>query len=133
MSFPYSNGECKQVFDGKTVEYVCHGLQDIFEFIGGAPSLLIFDNTTDVGRRIGDTIHESELFSLFRAHYHFRVRFYNPDSSWKKGNVNRKVDYNRANLFIPVPHFNEIETYNQKLLARHEKKVSELHLFLRHH
>lgn len=28
---------------------------------------------------------------------------------------------------IPVPHFNEIEKYNQKLLARHEKKASELH------
>ena len=41
--------------------------------------------------------------------------------------MERKVDYNRANLFVPVPHFNEIEKYNQKLLARHEKKASELH------
>ena len=99
----------------------------IFEFIGGVPPLLIFDNATGVGRRIGDAIHESELFSRFRAHYHFRVRFCNPYSGWEKGNVERKVDYNRANLFVPVPHFNEIEKYNQKLLARHEKKASELH------
>ena len=41
--------------------------------------------------------------------------------------MERKVDYNRANLFVPVPHFNEIEKYNRKLLARHEKKASELH------
>ena len=81
------------------------GLVDIFEFIGGVPPMLIFDNATGVGRRIGDVIHETELFSRFRAHYHFRVRFCNPYSGWEKGNVERKVDYNRANLFVPVPHF----------------------------
>ena len=116
-----------QVFGGETAECVCQGLQDIFEFIGGVPPLLIFDNATCVGRRIGDAIHVSELFSRFRAHYHFRVRFCNPYSGWEKGNVERKVDYNRANLFVPIPHFNEIEKYNRKLLARHEKKASELH------
>lgn len=127
VSFPYSNDGYSQVFGGETAECVCQGLQDIFEFIGGVPPLLIFDNATGVGRRIGDAIHESELFSRSRAHYHFRVRFCNPYSGWEKGNVERKVDYNRANLFVPVPHFNEIEKYNQKLLARHEKKASELH------
>jgi len=35
--------------------------------------------------------------------------------------------YNRSNLFVPVPHFTQIEQYNQKLLKRHEKKASELH------
>ena len=127
MSFPYSNDGYSQVFGGETTECVCQGLQDIFEFIGGVPPLLIFDNATGVGRRIGDAIHESELFSRFRAHYHFRVRFCNPYSGWEKGNVERKVDYNRANLFVPVPHFSEIEKYNQKLLLKHEKKAAELH------
>lgn len=75
VSFPYSNDGYSQVFGGETAECVCQGLQDIFEFIGGVPPLLIFDNATGVGRRIGDAIHESELFSRFRAHYHFRVRF----------------------------------------------------------
>jgi len=127
VSFPYSNDGYSQVFSGETAECVCQGLQDIFEFIGGGSPLLIFDNATGVGRRIGDSIHESELFSRFRAHYHFRVRFSNPYSGWEKGNVERKVDFNRSNLFVPVPHFTEIEKYNRKLLARHEKKAAELH------
>ena len=127
VSFPYSNDGFSQVFGGETAECVCQGLQDIFEFIGGVPPLLIFDNATGVGRRIGDAIHESELFAKFRAHYHFRVRFCNPYSGWEKGNVERKVDYNRANLFVPVPHFTSVEKYNQKLLMRHEAKASELH------
>lgn len=127
VSFPYSNDGFSQVFGGETAECVCQGLQDIFEFIGGVPPLLIFDNATGVGRRIGDAIHESELFAKFRAHYHFRVRFCNPYSGWEKGNVERKVDYNRSNLFVPVPRFNSVERYNQQLLMRHEEKASEFH------
>lgn len=127
VSFPYSNDGYSQVFGGETAECVCQGLLDIFEFIGGVPPLLVFDNATGVGRRVGDSIHESELFSRFRAHYHFRVRFCNPYSGWEKGNVERKVGYNRANLFVPVPHFTDIEKYNRKLLLRHEKKAGELH------
>lgn len=127
VSFPYSNDGYSQVFGGETAECVCQGLQDIFEFIGGVPPLLVFDNAAGVGRRVGDAIHESELFSRFRAHYHFRVRFCNPYSGWEKGNVERKVDFNRANLFVPVPHFSEIEKFNEKLLLRHEKKAGELH------
>lgn len=127
VSFPYSNDGYSQIFGGETAECVCQGLQDIFDFIGGVPPLLIFDNATGVGRRIGDAIHESELFSRFRAHYHFRVRFCNPYSGWEKGNVERKVDFNRANLFVPVPHFSEIDKFNKKLLLRHEKKANELH------
>lgn len=127
VSFPYSNDGYSQVFGGETAECVCQGLQDIFEFIGGVPPLLVFDNAAGVGRRVGDAIHESELFSRFRAHYHFRVRFCNPYSGWEKGNVERKVDFNRANLFVPVPHFSEIEKFNEKLLLRHKKKAGELH------
>lgn len=37
------------------------------------------------------------------------------------------MDFNRSNQFVPVPHFTEIEKYNRKLLARHEKKAAELH------
>ena len=83
LSFPYSNDGYSQVFGGETAECVCQGLVDIFEFIGGVPPMLIFDNATGVGRRIGDVIHETELFSRFHAHYHFRVRFCNPYSGWE--------------------------------------------------
>ena len=127
VSLPYSNDGFSQVFGGETAECVCQGRMDIFEFIGGVPPLLIFDNAAGVDRRVGDAIHESELFSRFRAHYHLRVRFCNPSSGWEKGNVERKADYNRANLFVPVPHFSDIEKYNRKLLLMHAKKAAELH------
>ena len=65
VSFPYSNDGYSQVFGGETAECVCQGLLDIFEFIGGVPPLLIFDNATGVGRRIGDMIHETVTFFPF--------------------------------------------------------------------
>lgn len=87
VSFPYRNDGFSQIFGGETTECVCQELMDIFEFIGGVPPLLIFNNATGVGRRIGDAIHESELLDRFRARYHFKVRFCNPYSGWEKGCV----------------------------------------------
>lgn len=39
-------------------QHVCQGLRNIFEYIGGVPPLLIFDNATGVGKRVGSHVHE---------------------------------------------------------------------------
>ena len=127
VSFPYSNDSYTQVFGGETSECVCQGLKDIFEYIGGVPSLLIFDNATGVGRRMGQVIHEAELFQRMRAHYRFSVRFCNPNAGHEKGNVENKIGYTRHNLFVPVPVIDEIEPFNRKLLDEHKAKAEENH------
>ncbi len=127
LSFPYSNDGFCQVFGGESAECVCQGLLDIFCFIGGVPWVIVFDNATGIGRRICDVIHESSLFAKFRAHHHFQARFCNPRSGWEKGNVERKVGYERSNLFVPVPCYDDIVVYNRSLLKKHEKKASEIH------
>ena len=127
VSFPYSNDGYSQVFRGETAECVCQGLMDIFNYIGGVPTLLVFDNATGVGRRVMDKIHEVELFSRFRAHYGFQIRFCNPYAGYEKGNVENKVGTTRRNLFVPVPTYHDIEEYNRTLLDLHVKKASEIH------
>lgn len=127
VSFPYSNDGYSQVFRGETAECVCQGLQDIFNYIGGVPKLLVFDNATGVGRRVMDRIHETELFARFRAHHGFRIRFCNPYAGYEKGNVENKVGTTRRNLFVPVPTYHDIEEYNHTLLDRHEEKAAEVH------
>ena len=87
LSFPHSNNSFSQVFGGETGECVCHGLKDIFEYIGGVPIVIVFDNAAGVGRKIGEVIQESTLFQKMRAHYGFSVRFCNPNSGHEKGNV----------------------------------------------
>lgn len=127
VSFPYSNNGFCQVFGGETSECVCQGLKNIFEYIGKVPHTLIFDNATGVGRRVGDTIHETLLFQQFRAHYKTVVKFCNPYAGYEKGNVENKVGYIRANTFVPVPVINNIDDYNKSLLDEHIKKACEIH------
>lgn len=127
LSFPYSNDGYAQLFGGETAECVCQGLKDIFEYIGGVPPVIVFDNATGIGRRVRDEIHESGLFGRFRAHYRFKARFCNPASGWEKGNVERKVGYIRSNLFVPVPHIHTMADDNPGLLRQHEAKASQLH------
>lgn len=127
LSFPYSNDGFVQIFGGETAECVCQGLQDIFRYIGGVPKVIVFDNATGVGRRVFDVIHESKLFAKFRAHHHFSARFCNSRAGWEKGNVERKVGYDRSNLFVPVPSYDDIEEYNRELLPMHQIKAAEDH------
>jgi len=127
VSFPYSNNGFSQVFGGETAECVSRGLTDLFSYIGGVPSLLVFDNATGVGRRIGQVIHEAELFKRLRAHYGFSARFCNPDSGHEKGNVETKVRFTRSNQFVPIPAFDDIEAFNRELLDQHKLKAQEPH------
>jgi len=127
LSFPYSNDSFSQVFGGETAECVCQGLKDIFSYLGGVSPVIVFDNATGVGRRVGDVIHEAKLFGRMRAHYGFSVRFCNPESGYEKGNVESKIGYTRRNLFVPVPAFDDIETYNRQLLDLHGTKAEEAH------
>ena len=127
LSFPYSNDSLTQVFGGETAECVCQGLKDIFGYIGGVSPLIVFDNATGVGRRVGEIIHEAKLFQRMRAHYGFSVRFCNPESGHEKGNVESKIGYTRRNLFVPEPEFTDIEAYNRQLLDLREAKAAEAH------
>ena len=127
VSFPYSNDSFTQVFGGENAECVCQGLEDIFEYIGGVPLLLVFDNATGVGKKIGDKVFETELFRRFHLHYGFRVRFCNPYAGYEKGNVESKVGYTRRNLFVPIERYHSMEEYNLGLLDRHQTKASESH------
>ena len=70
---------------------------------------------------------ETELFSRFRAHYGFRIRFCNPKSGWEKGNVENKVGTIRRNIFVPIPHYHDMVSYNKQLLDEHLKKAAEMH------
>jgi len=127
LSFPQSNNSFTQVFGGENAECVCQGLKDTFTYIGGVPRLIIFDNATGVGRRVGEVVREAKLFRQFRAHYGFSVRFCNPYSGHEKGNVENKVGYTRRNMFVPVPAFDDVQAFNSELLDRHVVKAEEIH------
>ena len=65
LSFPYSNVGLAQVFPGENAECVCEGLRRAFEFVGGVPSRIVFDNAAGVGRRVGERVRTTELFGAW--------------------------------------------------------------------
>ena len=87
---PFSNARYAQLYQGQTAECVAHGLRAIYEHLGFVPPVQIFDNATGIGRRIGQEIHLSKLFSRFKAHYRFEARFCNPYSGNEKGNERKR-------------------------------------------
>lgn len=117
VAFPHSNVGLAQVFWGETAECVRQGLRDVFEFLGGVPLRAVFDNATEVGRRVGAEIRTSELFRRFAAHYGLDHGFTNPHSGNEKGSVENKVGALGRNLFVPVPQVWDVRAYNGRLLG----------------
>ena len=118
LSFPFSNMGFAQVFPSENAECACQALKQIFEYAGGVPARIVFDNATGVGRRVCDGVRTTETFTAFAAHYGFAFSFCSPYSGHEKGNVESKVRLVRSNLFVPVPRFCSVESFNEKLLGR---------------
>lgn len=118
MTFPFSNVGLAQVFPGENSECVCQALKNIFEYVGGVPSRIVFDNATGVGRRTCDAVRTASLFRSFAAHYGFGFSFCNPNSGNEKGNVENKVGFIRRNLMVPVPQISSAKVFNRNLLDR---------------
>lgn len=127
LSFPYSNHSLTQViYDVKAIS-ICQALKQFFTHMSAVPSLIVFDNATGVGRKIGKDIHECKLFAEFRAHYGFDIRFCNPYSGHEKGHVESKVGYTRRNLFVPERCFVDLSDFNKKLLKECERLSDKKH------
>lgn len=118
LSFPFSNMGFAQVFPSENAECVCQALKQIFEYVGGVPTRIVFDNATGVGRRVCDEVRTTEAFAAFAAHYGFAFSFCNPYSGHEKGNVESKVGFVRSNLFVPVPRLCNAGSFNERLLGR---------------
>ncbi len=129
LSFPYSNGGYLQLNYGENMECLLEGLVSIFEFIGGVPTEIWFDNTATIVTRIikGGGRELTERFSRFCEHYRFRPIFMNPQSGWEKGNVENKVGYLRRNELVPIPEFEDLSQKNKDLFTCCDEDMQREH------
>lgn len=139
VDFPFSNQGFAQMTLGQNAECVCEGMKAIFDYIGGVPKRLVFDNAAGVGRKLCDGFRTTEVFSAFAAHYGFEFSFCNPESGNGKGGVENKVGAIRRSLFVPLPVLTNISMYSKRLLDRctelsekehYKKGESERQLFV---
>lgn len=129
LSFPFSNGGFLQLNYGENMECLLEGLVAMFEHIGGVPTEIWFDNTRTIVTKVikGGGRNVTERFQRFCEHYRIKAVFMNPESGWKKGNVENKVGYLRRNELVPVPRFDSLADENKYLLDRCELDMQREH------
>mgnify|MGYP000706771189 FL=1 len=120
LDFPYSNVGLVQLMPGENAECTCLALRDLFEWLGGVPERIVFDNAAGVGHKgYGEREPRlTHLFQAFQAHYGFDCSFCNPYSGHEKGAVESKVGMVRRKLFVPRPSVWSLENFNAGLPDR---------------
>ena len=129
MSFPYSNKAYIRVFPAQNQECLLVGMKRIFEYIGGVPSRIRFDNMSTAVAKVleGSERKLTDAFSRFMLHYRFEADFCNPASGNEKGNVENKVGYSRRNALVPVPTITSFDEFNESLWEWCEKDAQREH------
>jgi transposase len=89
----------------QTREGLIEGLMQSFEFFGGVPNNLWFDNLTPAVKRVlkGRGREMQREFERFQAHYGFRAQFCAPGKGNEKGGVERDVRTTEQEVFAPIP------------------------------
>ena len=99
-----------------------------FDFFGGIPNRLAYDNTKCAVIRIGRG-RERKLNTKFlelRSHYLFESRFCNPGRGNEKGHVENLVKEAQRQILTPVPHAASLEELNEKLLEACRKNLEKV-------
>ena len=97
----------------QNTEAFLEGIIHAFEFFGGVPRRLIFDNAkVAVKSGYGKKAIRQEKYAALASHYCFETIFCNPASGNEKGLVENLVGWTRRNIFVPIPRAQTLEELN---------------------
>lgn len=125
MDLPQSDAVFVKAYHAETAEAFCDGHVAAFDFFGGVPLSILYDNTRlAVAQILGDgTRKRSHLFATLQCHYVFEDRFGRPGKGNDKGNVEGMVGFTRRTFMVPIPHARDIDELNAMLLERCEERL----------
>lgn len=116
MRLCYSCDIFVMAFYRQNEESFLEGHIKAFEFFGGIPKKLIFDNAkVAVKQGFGKHAKPQDKYYALSAHYAFQMHFCNPGKGNEKGLVENLVGWSRKNMFVPVPRVDSIDELNQAL------------------
>lgn len=117
MWLGYSGATFMKAYPAQRQEVFLDGHASAFDFFGGVPHQIWYDNLKVAVLRIlkGYGRQEQEAFISFRSHYMFEAHFCNTSAAWEKGGVEGKVGYGRRNWLVPPREFSSWEALNAYL------------------
>jgi transposase len=123
MALPYSGAFFLRTFERECTESYWDGHARAFEFFGGVPRRITYDNARVLVSKIISS-RERKLtdgFLQLQSHYLFREHFCRVARPNEKGVVEGVVKFARLNFMVPVPEVNSLEELNITL----ERKCRE--------
>ena len=113
----FSGAMFVECFPTQRQEAFLLGQRHAFEFWGGVPRMVVYDNLKPAVLQVlqGHSRREHEVFRHFHSVYRFEALFANVRAGWEKGSVENLVGYARRNYFVPLPEGVDLEAINATL------------------
>ncbi len=113
----YSGAMFVECFPTQRQEAFLLGQRHAFEFWGGVPRMVVYDNLKPAVLQVlqGHSRREHERFLHFHSVYRFEALFANVRAGWEKGSVENLIGYARRNYLVPLPDGPDLETINARL------------------
>jgi transposase len=125
MVLPFSDAFFVMVFERECTESHWEGHAQAFEFFGGVPRRISYDNSRVlVSKVIGSRQRKlTNGFLQLQSHYLFREHFCRVARPNEKGVVEGVVKFARLNFFVPVPQVRDIDELNRLLVTMCRKDL----------
>jgi transposase len=120
MTLPYSGAIFMQAFPRECTETFLEGHRRAFEFFGGVPWRISYDNSAIAVIEVlkGRERKLTREFLRLQSHYLFQEHFCLVRRPNEKGHVERLIGFARRNFLVPVPQVESLEALNQHLRGR---------------
>ena len=117
MVLPHSDAFFVMAFERECTESYWKGHVRAFEYFGGVPNRISYDNCKVlVSKIIGPRDRKlTDGFLRLQSHYLFREHFCRVRRANEKGVVEGVVKFARLNFFVPVPRVRDLDELNGKL------------------
>jgi transposase len=116
MDMPHSDGCFVKAYPAETAEAFCDGHVAAFDFFGGVPQSILYDNTRLAVAKIvkGGQRLRAQMFAELQSHYLFDERFGRPGKGNDKGKVEGLVGYARRKFMTPLPVADSFDALNAR-------------------
>jgi len=117
MVLPHSDAFFVMAFERECTETYWEGHMRSFEFFGGVPTRISYDNSKVLVSKVlgGCERKFTDGFLKLQSHYLFREHFCRVRRANEKGVVEGVVKYARLNFLVPVPQVRDLEELNLNL------------------